>query len=84
MRYASIGGGVDPALVPITPKVGTVGANPAVWSAAARAAERFWTAVQTVDLAAPIPAALRKLAEANRQVARDFVQPLLPAVAQER
>jgi hypothetical protein len=84
MRYASIGGGVDPALVPITPKVGTVGANPAVWSAAARAAERFWTAVQTVELAAPIPAALRKLAEANRQVARDFVQPLLPAVAQER
>jgi hypothetical protein len=79
MRYASIGGGVDPALVPITPKVGTVGANPAVWSAAARAAERFWTAVQTVELAAPISRAFRQLAKTNLQVARDFVQPLLPA-----
>jgi hypothetical protein len=75
---------MDPAQVPITPKVGTVGANPAVWSAAARAAERFWAAVQTVELAAPIPGTLRKLAEANRQVARDFVQPLLPAGAEER
>lgn len=79
MRYASIGGGVDPALVPITPKVGAVGANPAVWSAAARAAERFWTAVQTVELAAPISRAFRQLAKTNLQVARDFVQPLLPA-----
>lgn len=84
MRYASVGGGVDPALVPITPKVGAVGANPAVWSAAALAAERFWTAVQTVELAAPIPETIRKLAETNRQVAKDFVQPLLPAVVEKR
>lgn len=84
MRYASIGGGVDPALVPITPKVGAVGANPAVWSAAARAADAFWTAVQTVELAAPIPPAIRQLAATNRQVARDFVQPLLPAVSDKR
>lgn len=80
MRYASIGGGVDPALVPISPKVGAVGANPAVWSAAALAADRFWTAVQTARLAAPIPPAIRRLAKTNLQVARDFVQPLLPAV----
>jgi hypothetical protein len=84
MRYASIGGGVDPALVPITPQVGAVGANPAVWSAAARAADRFWTAVQSVELAAPIPQAIRALAATNRQVARDFVQPLLPAVEDKR
>lgn len=84
MRYASIGGGVDPALVPITPKVGAVGANPAVWSAAARAADRFWTAVQSVELPAPIPQAIRQLADINRQVARDFVQPLLPAVVDKR
>jgi HipA-like C-terminal domain len=82
MRYASIGGGVDPAWVPITPKVGAVGANPAVWSAAARAAERFWRTVQTATLPAPIPETIRKLAETNRQVARDFVQPLLPAIAE--
>jgi hypothetical protein len=84
MRYASIGGGVDPALLPITPKVGAVGANPAVWSAAARAADRFWSTVQTARLAAPIPQAIRQLAETNRQVARDFVQPLLPVVADKR
>lgn len=84
MRYASVGGGVDPALVAITPKVGAVGANPAVWSTAALAAERFWSAVQTAELAAPIPETIRKLAETNRQVARDFVQPLLPAVRDRR
>ncbi len=84
MRYASIGGGVDPALVPITPKVGAVGAKPAVWSAAARAADRFWTAVQSVELPAPIPQAIRQLAKTNRQVARDFVQPLLPAFVDQR
>lgn len=84
MRYASLGGGVDPALVPITPKVGAVGANPAVWSAAAQAADRFWTAVQSARLAAPIPQALRQLAKTNRQVAREFVQPLLPAVTSRR
>lgn len=84
MRYASIGGGVDPALVPITPKVGAVGANPTVWSAAARAAEQFWTSVQTVELAAPIPEAIRQLAETNRQVARNFAQPLLPSLPKKR
>lgn len=84
MRYASIGGGVDPELVPITPRVGRVGANPAVWSAAARAADQFWTAVQSVELAAPIPPAIRRLAAINLQVARDFVQPLLPAATDTR
>ena len=84
MRYASIGGGVDPALVPITPKVGAVGANPSVWSAAAWAADRFWTAVQSARLAAPISQDIRQLAETNRQVARDFVQPLLPAAVDKR
>ncbi|MEK8052725.1 HipA domain-containing protein [Ideonella sp. DXS22W] len=80
MRYASIGGGVDPALRPITPQLGAVGAQPAVWLPAARAAEQFWSAVQTAELAAPISQPWRQLAETNRQVARDFVQPLLPDV----
>ncbi|WP_457337194.1 HipA domain-containing protein [Rhizobacter sp. P5_C2] len=79
MRYASIGGGVDPDLTPIAPKVGTIGAQPAVWARAAQAAERFWTAVQTETLAAQIPEAMRQLAATNLAVAREFVAPLLPA-----
>lgn len=79
MRYASIGGGVDPDLTPIAPKVGTIGAQPAVWARAAQAAERFWTAVQTETLAAQIPEAMRQLAATNLAVASEFVAPLLPA-----
>ena len=78
MRYASIGGGVDPELVPIEPKVGTIGAVPTVWQLAARAADEFWSAVARMELVAPIPQAIRDLALRNRQVARDFAAPLLP------
>lgn len=79
MRYASIGGGLDPDLVPIEPKVGTIGAVPQVWQLAARAADAFWNAVAHTELAAPIPRAIRELALRNAQVARDFAAPLLPA-----
>ena len=79
MRYASIGGGVDPDLVPIEPKVGTIGAVPAVWTLAARAAEGFWNAVASMELVVPISPPIRELAMRNRQVARDFAAPLLPA-----
>lgn len=80
MRYASIGGGVDPDLSPIAPTVGTIGAKPAVWAQAAQAAERFWTSVQTEKLAAPISRPMKQLAATNLEVARQFVAPLLPAV----
>lgn len=79
MRYASLGGGVDPDLAPIAPKVGPIGALPEVWARAADAAERFWTAVQSEELPAPIPAQMRELAAENLAVARRFVEPLLPA-----
>ncbi|MDD0812685.1 HipA domain-containing protein [Curvibacter sp. RS43] len=79
MRYASIGGGVDPDLVSIEPKVGTIGALPRVWKLAAQAADEFWCAVADADLVAPMPQEIRELAVRNRQVARDFVSPLLPA-----
>jgi hypothetical protein len=79
MRYAPIGGGVDPALVPIEPKVGTIGAKPEVWARAAEAADRFWSAVQTAQLAAPISRKMRSIAAANLAVARRFAAPLLPA-----
>ena len=84
MRYAPLGGGVDPALVPITPRLGSIGANPVVWALAAQAADSFWRAAQTQTLAAPISGAMRKLAAQNRAAAAAFVAPLLPAAAGKR
>ncbi|HEY4083916.1 MAG TPA: HipA domain-containing protein [Burkholderiaceae bacterium] len=79
MRYASIGGGLDPDLTPIEPKVGTIGAKPEVWGRAAKAAERFWTAaMEGEDSPVPPSAEMRELAQANLIAARTFVAPLLP------
>lgn len=77
MRYASIGGGVDPDLTPIEPKIGTIGTQPQVWARAAQAAERFWLSVQKEALAVPVPRELRRLAAQNLQVARAFAAPLV-------
>jgi len=79
MRYASIGGGVDPALTPVEPRVGTIGAQPAVWACAMEAAERFWSAVQHERLAVPITTEMKELAARNLAVDRRFVAPLLPS-----
>jgi len=79
MRYASFGGGMDPALAPIQPQVGTLGAQPQVWAQAARAAEAFWRAAEAEELAAPLSPGMRQLAAANLKVVRQFVAPLLPA-----
>jgi len=79
MRYASIGGGLDPDLTPIAPRVGTIGAKPAVWARAAEATQRFWSAVQLETLAAPIPEEMRTLAAKNLAVALEFVAPFLPS-----
>ncbi|RYF63303.1 MAG: hypothetical protein EOO22_26230 [Comamonadaceae bacterium] len=78
MRYASIGGGVDPDLTPIEPRVGTIGARPEVWARAMRAAERFWVAAQDEPLVVPVSAEIRHLAARNLDVARTFAAPLLP------
>ena len=77
MRYASIGGGVDPDLAPIKPKLGTIGARPEVWTRAADAATRFWTAVLQ-GRRLPVTKEFRELAAANLAVAQEFVVPLLP------
>ena len=81
MRYASIGGGVDPDLTPLDPKIGTIGAKPEVWGLAAQAAERFWTAAQTELFAVPVSAAMKQLAAKNLAVVRKFVAPLVPVAA---
>ena len=79
MRYAPIGGGVDPDLTPVEPKVGTIGAKPDVWARAMDATERFWAAVQDEPLAVPVSAQMQRLAVQNLEVARSFVLPLLPS-----
>jgi len=78
MRYASIGGGVDPDLTTIEPKVGTIGAKPEVWRRAHAAAERFWVAVQAEELGGLLSDAMRELATRNLARAREFVEPFLP------
>ena len=79
MRYASIGGGVDPDLRPIEPKVCPIGARPEVWEQASRAAQRFWTAAQTETLAAPLSDDMKALAAENLTAVWEFVAPLVPA-----
>lgn len=78
MRYASIGGGMDPDLTPIAPRLGTIGAKPEVWALAADAAIRFWMAVRRGGREAPVSAAFKKLAAKNLAAAQQFVAPLLP------
>lgn len=81
MRYASMGAGVNPDLTPITPRLGAIGARPEVWARAAKAARRFWAAVEQGDVGLPSPVsqAFRALARQNRAVVDDFVNPLLPS-----
>lgn len=78
MRYASIGGGLDPELTTIDPKVGTVGARPEVWGRAFAAAEHFWMAAQFEELQVPLSPSMKALAARNLARAREFVTPLLP------
>lgn len=79
MRYASIGGGVDPDLASISPRLGTIGARPEVWARAAKAAIAFWTAVRHGQLDMPVSKEFRELAARNLAVVQDFVEPLLPS-----
>ena len=79
MRYASIGGGMDPDLQPIEPKIGTIGTKPEIWERAARAAERFWRSAKTEALTVPLSQQMRRLAAQNLKVARTFAAPLLSA-----
>jgi hypothetical protein len=79
MRYASIGGGVDPDLTPIEPKIGTIGTRSEVWDRAARAADRFWRSVQKETLAVPLSREMRRLAAVNHEIAQAFSAPLVSA-----
>lgn len=80
MKYAPIGAGIDPPLVPIEPRVGTVGGNTAAWETAGRAAIEFWTRASH-DKALRISRATRVLAARNLEVVQQFVAPLAPTLA---
>ncbi|VVE83138.1 hypothetical protein PSP31120_03986 [Pandoraea sputorum] len=79
MNYAPLGAGVDPDLLPITPKIGAIGARPNVWDKAYGAAKAFWESVQQGACSLPIPDEYKDLATANLAVAKDFVVPLVPS-----
>ncbi|MET4577195.1 hypothetical protein [Ottowia thiooxydans] len=76
MNYAPIGGGIDPDLNPIKPRIGTVGARPEIWATAALAARVFWSAVRDNEAALPVSPEVRALATRNLEVIESFVAPL--------
>lgn len=76
MNYAPIGGGIDPDLNPIKPRVGTVGARPEIWATAAAAARVFWSAVRDNEAALPASLEMRDLATRNLEMIDSFVAPL--------
>ena len=77
MRYAPMGGGLDPELTPLEPKIGDIGPRPQVWGPAAHAAGLFWHWAQTEKLDVPVSRAVEKLAAQNSAVAKHFAEPLL-------
>lgn len=79
MRYAPLGGGMDPPLVPLKPSLAGHSGDAAVWATAWRAARWFWGHVAADD-GAPglrLEQPWRELATANLQVGETFVKPLL-------
>jgi hypothetical protein len=79
MRYAPVGGGVEPELLPLRPQVGSIGAQPPVWLRASRAAQVFWRQAQQATPAVPLSPEFRRLAASNLLAVQRFVAPLLPA-----
>lgn len=77
MMYGSIGGGIDPPLRVIEPRLGAVGGRTEVWRRAHGVAEDFWNQVAGSP---DVSAEFRELAVANRKVALEFVRHLMPSL----
>jgi HipA-like C-terminal domain len=77
MKYAPMGGGVDPDWLPIAPKLGPIGGRPDVWRVAYQAASEFWAQVTDRDICPGVSPQLRKLAAKNLRVVEDFAQPFV-------
>lgn len=78
MKYAPLGAGVVPDLVPITPKLGPIGVRAGVWGLARRAALTFWERCRD-DAALGLSEPMRAVAARNLDAVRQFVAPLVPA-----
>ena len=74
MIYASIRGGVEPALRPITPNFATLGTDPNVFRPALDAARIFWNAAA---FDGRLSASMRKASSDNVAVAMRAVKPLM-------
>ena len=76
MKYAPIGGGVDPALSRVAPKLGSIGGRADAWAVASIAATAFWSRCRD-DASLSLSQAMRELAAENLVVIREFVEPLI-------
>ena len=77
MRYAPQVAGIgDPPLTPLTPSIGTIGANRAAWKAAYSAARGFWARAAAEPR---LTVAIRQLATKNRALIAEFIEPLVPS-----
>jgi hypothetical protein len=75
MRYAPLGGGLDPALTPVAPAIEHIGARQDIWQRAFEAASRFWSlAGDDARLTRP----MREIARANRPAIETCVGAVLP------
>jgi len=74
MQYAPIGGGLEPPLNPVEPRLGAIGGLPGVWLPAARAALAFWRRVVN-DPGVGVSAPMRAVAARNLDVVQAFVAP---------
>lgn len=73
MRYAPLGGGIDPPLNPVEPRLNFVSGNLQAWATGCAAAMEFWTrAKELPTLSAPF----RSLAEENLLVVNNFASGL--------
>lgn len=75
MMYGSVGGGIDPPLRPIEPKLGHVGGRMRIWRQAHLVAQDFWGRAANAEA---LPPEFRELARVNGTVARDFVLQMIP------
>ena len=79
MKYAPIGGGIDPALSRVAPKLGSIGGRAEVWAVASLAATAFWSRCRD-DQSLSLSQSMRELAAENLVVVREFVEPLIGRV----
>jgi hypothetical protein len=78
MKYAPLGGGIDPPLSPIAPRMTRTGTPLDAWVPAYRAARDFWCAVEAGDV--PVPDEFKRLAHDNLGAIDGFMRVMFPAL----